>query len=499
MLAQMLQTGSKAWSLGLDEVMKQINNSPHESLPTGVTPNHVMFGRKQRLEAREPPAKRGIVMAISEEMINRVCSTDHPDINEKDVGAVEIALESNIQEVLLNGAEENEAEDKPEHYISADHSSTNLPTRSPTRIFSSSPAVSPSRTYTSSPKGKGKAVEMTLSEEETENDPEAAAAEEEGEKDQDQSEAEIEEGEADEGDDDEDDDEEDKEEKLPLNAREPANETVRALDAQVLKHQSHQREKMQQKYNASHKVVVFKEGDFASMAIPKENRAPTDNLRMIVKILEIPRYNRHRVQSIHGVIKGLISTSSLNVVIEQLVPDFTKQFQNAPTKVILLSQAAAMESNTDHVSLACNCKKKCTKRCICVKNSRLCSQFCHKSEINCGNLPDAIAELTEAQLVSRTDYTGPLKAPKRKRSATSSTKKPAAKRATSSRNQPSSAIPLTTRAKAKTGEHSNINFTLINQTTMSQFAPFAALAHRHSSAIEQLASKGYGEMDTHNG
>ena len=96
MLAQMLQTGSKAWSLGLDEVMKQINNSPHESLPTGVTPNHVMFGRKQRLEAREPPATRGIVMAISEEMINRVCSTDHPNINENDVGAVEIALEFNI-------------------------------------------------------------------------------------------------------------------------------------------------------------------------------------------------------------------------------------------------------------------------------------------------------------------------------------------------------------------------------------------------------------------
>ena len=43
MLVKMLQTGSKQWSLGLNEVMRQINDSPHESLPTGVTPFHIMF------------------------------------------------------------------------------------------------------------------------------------------------------------------------------------------------------------------------------------------------------------------------------------------------------------------------------------------------------------------------------------------------------------------------------------------------------------------------
>ena len=54
---------------------------------------------------------------------------------------------------------------------------------------------------------------------------------------------------------------------------------------------------MQKKYNASHRIVVFKGGDFAFIAIPKENRAPTDNLRIIVEILEVPHYNRHRVQA----------------------------------------------------------------------------------------------------------------------------------------------------------------------------------------------------------
>ena len=69
----MLKTGSKAWSLGLDEVMKQINDSTHESLSTGVTPNHVMFGRKRKAENRDPPNMRGVIITISEDTIDRVC------------------------------------------------------------------------------------------------------------------------------------------------------------------------------------------------------------------------------------------------------------------------------------------------------------------------------------------------------------------------------------------------------------------------------------------
>ena len=310
----MLQTGSKAWSIGLDEVMKQINDSPHESLPTGVTPNHVMFSRKRQTDTREPLSTRGLVMAVSEETINRVCSIDKPDINESGVGAVELALEMNIKEVQI-GADDNESENEPEYQRSADRSPIYSPIRSPSR------ASSPSRAPISSPKGKEKVVEVTLSEEEAENEPEAAAEEHKNDEDKDDS----------------DNNKEAEKEGMHPNAREPVNDAVRNLDNQILQHQTHQREKMQKKYNASHKIIIFKENDFASMAIPKENRAPTDNLRMMVKILKIPRQNRHKVQSRYGVIKGLISTGSLNVVPEQLITDLRKEFHNAPKKKVLLS------------------------------------------------------------------------------------------------------------------------------------------------------------------
>ena len=55
--------------------MRQINDSPHESLPTGVTPNHVMFGRKRKAENRDLPNMRGVIITISEDFINRICAT----------------------------------------------------------------------------------------------------------------------------------------------------------------------------------------------------------------------------------------------------------------------------------------------------------------------------------------------------------------------------------------------------------------------------------------
>ena len=82
--------------------------------------------------------------------------------------------------------------------------------------------------------------------------------------------------------------------------------------------------------------------------------------------------------------------------------------------------------------------------------------------------------------------------PKRKRAVTASTEKPVAKKPASLRNQPSSATPLTTRARAKIGEPSDPRDHALNnpnQMTMSQFEPFAALAHRHTSAVEQQAQK----------
>ena len=75
--------------------------------------------------------------------------------------------------------------------------------------------------------------------------------------------------------------------------------------------------------------------------------------------------------------------------------------------------------------------------------------------------------------------------------STSKTSKPLTKKAASTRNQPSSATPLTARAKARAREPSidPAQAALDKQLTMSQFEPFAALAHRHTSAVKQLQAK----------
>ena len=447
----MLKTGLKAWSLGLDEVMRQINDSPHESLPTGVTPNHVMFGRKRKAENRDSPNMRGVIVTISEETINHICATKNPDINEPNVGAFELALETDIQEVEI-GVEE-------------------LPVRElPTSVDSSS-SQPPAHPEISSSKNKERASEQV---EEVDSNSEAGEVVNEGEIDVEEGEEEEQEAKSQEEAEDQEDNHEEAEreenENSYPNAREPLNESTQILEAQVLQHQTARREGMQKKYDASHKVVVFKEGDFATLAIPKENRVPLDNLRMIVKILEIPRYNRHRLQSQYGILKGQFSTSSLNVLDEQLFPEVGPLFQNAPTTNILLSQAAAKASNAERVALSCNCKKNCTKRCVCVKNGKTCTQYCHKSEIDCGNLPETLLELTEAQLIPRVEVgvTATKQVSKRRRASTIASKKPAAKKAASTRYQPSSAAPATTRAKARARiEDSAANHSGEDQLTMS--------------------------------
>ena len=94
---------------------------------------------------------------------------------------------------------------------------------------------------------------------------------------------------------------------------------------------------------------------------------------MVVKILKVPHQNRYQVQSHYGVIKGLILTHSLNVVAKQHLTNLAQQFQNASEEEILLSNAAAMASNTERIALSCNCKSKYTKRYNCVKNGKPCS------------------------------------------------------------------------------------------------------------------------------
>ena len=55
-----------------------------------------MFGRKLKAETRESSRTKGAIQAISEEAINRVCSTNEPDWTEKDTVAIEETLERNV-------------------------------------------------------------------------------------------------------------------------------------------------------------------------------------------------------------------------------------------------------------------------------------------------------------------------------------------------------------------------------------------------------------------
>ena len=144
-------------------------------------------------------------MTISEDVINNICS-DEPDptqVTEDDNSAIELALEYNVQEVII-GAEDE----------SPPHLSPRLSSPSPPQSYNLSP--------------KARAARLTVSEEEANNDPETAAEETAAE------EAAAEEA-AEEKTAEENEDKEEEEDFNP-NARESINDATRTLNARILHH-----------------------------------------------------------------------------------------------------------------------------------------------------------------------------------------------------------------------------------------------------------------------
>ena len=73
---------------------------------------------------------------------------------------------------------------------------------------------------------------------------------------------------------------------------------------------------------------------------------------------------------------------------------------NAPTKKLTLHEAALKESNVQRVAVACNCRKGCgTNRCVCHKNAKGYTQYCHPEEYDCGNMEERIIDRTEKPIV----------------------------------------------------------------------------------------------------
>lgn len=67
------------------------------------------------------------------------------------------------------------------------------------------------------------------------------------------------------------------------------------LTAKVQDFQEGVRTRMKQKYARNHKVIIFELDDIVTLPIPKEDRAATDNRRVVVIIKSIPHEGRHQI------------------------------------------------------------------------------------------------------------------------------------------------------------------------------------------------------------
>ena len=180
-------------------------------------------------------------------------------------------------------------------------------------------------------------------------------------------------------------------------------------DTQVLVHRQRQREACQAeaqvnqrraaatmvtRYSRRHDIQVFKIGDLVSIAIPRLDRGPLDNRRVLGRIKSVPREDRYEVETVHGVVQTLLPTTELLPV----PPEIQFQLPTGLSKDVSLHYIAAQESATDIVQTSCNCKKLCkSRRCACHNAGLRCSIACHSDDYDCQNL-SSVALRTEQGL-----------------------------------------------------------------------------------------------------
>ncbi len=70
-----------------------------------------------------------------------------------------------------------------------------------------------------------------------------------------------------------------------------------ALTIQVWESQEGVRTNMQKKYSRNHNVVIFQPGEIVTFLILKEDRASTDNHRLICMLKDIPHNEHHLLQT----------------------------------------------------------------------------------------------------------------------------------------------------------------------------------------------------------
>lgn len=150
-----------------------------------------------------------------------------------------------------------------------------------------------------------------------------------------------------------------------------------ALTTRVQEFQEGVRTRMKNKYARNHKVVVFQENDIVTLRIPKEDRAATDNHRVVVMLKSILHEGRHQIQTRFGILDRLYPTGELNAVPLVDQKHYKADLLAAPSKNISLHAVAGKIATSNRVAVSCNCKKSCTTQsgCRCQRNNVKCSQF----------------------------------------------------------------------------------------------------------------------------
>lgn len=127
---------------------------------------------------------------------------------------------------------------------------------------------------------------------------------------------------------------------------------------------------MKNKYARNHKVVVFQENDIVTLQISKEDRAATDNHRVVVMIKSIPYEGRHQIQTRFGILDRLYPTGELNAITLVDQKYYKADLLAAPSKSVSSHAVAGKITTSNKVAVSCNCKKSCAtqSRCKCQKN-----------------------------------------------------------------------------------------------------------------------------------
>lgn len=235
---------------------------------------------------------------------------------------------------------------------------------------------------------------------------------------------------------------------------------------------------MSQKYDNVHKIVTFEVNEIVTLAIPRDDRAATDSTRIVCKVLAVPHFNRHQLQSRYGVLDKFYPTRVLNQVPEESWSDLnTEIFAEASKEEITLHHAAQLDARSKHVAVSCSCTKQCkTKKCLCKKNNLICTQYCHSEERDCGNM-GTILEGTEASIVPRTDLV--------------QTKKPVIQSKQGLNRRPTTPTPMPTRSTSKAPKRTRAEAI---SATASPAKPAAKKGRKDAASADQMTLSQYPDL-----